>query len=428
MQKKTHIVIVGGGAGGLELATRLGNELGKKAKISLVDTNLTHVWKPLWHEVAAGTLYANEDEVNYIAHAYKHHFNFHLGKFIGLNRNAKTIHLSEVYDKQATQVLPERDLSYDILVFAIGSLSNDFNIPGVKKYCHFLDSPEDCLSFHRDMLNHLLRLQENLQSELNIAIVGGGATGVELAAELQSSIQQALRYGKSVNGIENPAIQITIIESASRLLSGLPEEISRNVHQELEKKGIKVLVSEKVKSVDDQYVYTEKQSIKAGLKLWAAGIKISEVFKEAGLKINNLGQLLVKQNLQSVEDDGIFALGDCASCPQEGGKTVPPRAQAAHQEAKLLAQSLKRYLDGQSLLNYVYRDRGSLISLSQTNSIGQWMGSPLGRVNLEGKIAQLAYRFLYRQHQAALNGWLKVALLSIAQYLTKPLRPRLKLH
>lgn len=138
----THrIVIVGGGAGGLELATRLGKSLGKRkqAEITLVDTNLTHIWKPLLHEVAAGSLNSSEDELNYVAQAKWNHFNFQLGRMSGLDREGKQIQLAATLDEEGRELLPARTLGYDTLVIAVGSNTNDFGTLGAAQHCLFLE-------------------------------------------------------------------------------------------------------------------------------------------------------------------------------------------------------------------------------------------------------------------------------------------------
>ncbi len=129
-QNLHHIVIVGGGAGGLELATQLGETFGKngKAKITLVDQNLTHIWKPLLHEIAAGSLNPHEEQTNYFAHAEKHHYEFVLGTLTAVNKDKKIIDLipPQVSKEQNIHI---QQLSYDTLVLALGSVSNDFNTP-----------------------------------------------------------------------------------------------------------------------------------------------------------------------------------------------------------------------------------------------------------------------------------------------------------
>lgn len=428
-----HIVIIGGGAGGLELATLLGNTLGKKQKasVTLVDMNLIHVWKPLWHEVAAGTLTSGENEINYIVHAYNHHFKFQLGKLKGLDRQKKEITLAATEDNEEKNFLPERKLSYDLLIFAIGSISHDFQVPGVREHCYFLDSYADCQQFQQQLLKNLIRLQEQIQPKLDIAIIGGGATGVELAAELEFAGQQAFQYKrKNNNNHQSLHLQISIIENSPRILPALPEKISTITREELQRRKIKVYENERVVKVDEKAVYTQNGlEIPATLKVWAAGIKAAPILATLGLEVNDRNQLIVKPTLQTVTDESIFAFGDCAFCMQaDSDHPVPPRAQAAHQQAKLLAKSLNRYLQGKSLLPYHYLDHGSLVTLSQYNTLGSLMGRALGNVMLEGKLARFAYRFLYREHQAALYGWWSVTLFILADRLTRSVRPRLKLH
>ena len=207
------IVIVGGGAGGLELATQLGRKLGrhKKAKITLVDRNHSHLWKPLLHEVATGSLDEGVDALSYLAHARNHGFQFQLGSVVDINREGKTITLGELRNEKGELLVAERKLPYDTLVMALGSTSNDFNTPGVKENCIFLDNPHQARRFHQEMLNLFLKYSANLgaNGKVNIAIVGGGATGVELSAELHNAVKQLHSYG--YKGLTNEALNVTLV-------------------------------------------------------------------------------------------------------------------------------------------------------------------------------------------------------------------------
>jgi len=438
MQKQPHkIVIVGGGAGGLELATRLGKKWGKSKQvtITLVDASLTHLWKPLWHEVAAGTLLSHEDELNYIAQAYQHQFNFEFGRLDGLNRQAKQIFLAPIIDEYNNEIIPRRTLQYDTLIIAIGSVSNDFGTPGVREYCTFLDDRMQAEQFQQQLLKKILYSQNQLHmqgfTQLTIAIVGGGATGVELAAELHYAIRQAARYSRTKITPEYQ-IKITIIEAADRLLSTLPAKISQATQQQLEKMGIEVYTSQRVLEVNSKGLRTNTGLfITADLKVWAAGIKAPDVLQNLdGLPVNRLNQLLVRQTLQTTIDGDIFAFGDCASCPQPNPTmpSVPPRAQAANQQAKLLVRTIKRRLKNEPPLLYYYRDYGSLISLSRQNTIGNLMGALRGSLFIEGKIARLVYLALYKKHQIVLYGFWHVFLLTLAHLLERRVKPQLKLH
>jgi len=429
-----RIVIVGGGAGGLELATRLGRTLGKKgkARITLVDANLTHIWKPLLHEVAAGSLNSSEDELNYVAQAKWNHFEFQLGRLSGLDRAGKRIQLAATLDEQGAELVPARSLEYDSLVLAIGSTTNDFGTQGAADHCIFLDTREQAERFHKQLLTHYLRAHagQDKDDQISVAIVGAGATGVELSAELHHAAQELAAYG--LTGIQPQNMRITLIEAGPRVLPALPERISQPVHQTLEKLGVRVATGSAVQEVTAEGLRTAAgEFIPASLKVWAAGIRAPSLLKDIdGLETNRINQLVVRSTLQTTRDDNVFAFGDCAACPLGDGseRTVPPRAQAAHQQASLLAKSLVARLEGKALPEYRYTDYGSLISLSRFSAVGNLMGNLMGSVKLEGWLARMFYVSLYRMHQMALYGPFRTALLMIADRIGRSTEPRLKLH
>jgi NADH dehydrogenase len=429
-----NIIIVGGGAGGLELATKLGKKLGKKKKASiiLVDQTLTHIWKPLLHEVAAGTINAFHDEQNYFVHAAKHHYEFQLGSLAGLDRNKKLITLSPIINDDDEIIVAERQLSYDLLVIAVGSTCNDFATPGASEHCIYLDSRVKAEHFHQRFLEHYIAAHSltshNVNdNKLSIVIIGAGATGVELAAELHYAAQQYMKLGLSE--ITSKNLSITLIEAAPRILTALPEKIALQATQELSKIGVSVLTGEQVVEATASNIRTSSgKNIVSPLKAWCAGIKAPDLLKSLdNLETNKLNQLVVKTTLQTTQDDSIFALGDCAMCQLESG-IVPPRAQAAHQQASLLIGNIERLLKKKSLIAFEYIDRGSLISLSKENSVGTLMGRLIGNVNVNGFLAKLIYRSLYRSHQSSIHGIYKTAVLIISDLLGRSTGQRTKLH
>ncbi|HKS13254.1 MAG TPA: NAD(P)/FAD-dependent oxidoreductase [Pseudomonas sp.] len=430
----THrIVIVGGGAGGLELATRLGKTLAKrgKAEVTLVDANLTHIWKPLLHEVAAGSLNSSEDELNYVAQAKWNHFQFQLGRMSGLDRENKQIQLAATLDEEGRELLPARTLGYDSLVIAVGSNTNDFGTLGAAQHCLFLDTRKQAERFHQQLLNHYLRAHagDQASAKISVAIVGAGATGVELAAELHHAAHELAAYG--LDRIQPEDMHITLIEAGPRVLPALPERISVPVHKTLEKLGVTVMTNAAVSEVSAEGLKTASGDvIQASLKVWAAGIRAPGFLKDIdGLETNRINQLVVRPTLQTTLDDDIFAFGDCAACPQPGSdRNVPPRAQAAHQQASMLAKSLAARLEGKALPTYEYKDYGSLVSLSRFSAVGNLMGNLTGSVMLEGWLARMFYVSLYRMHQMALYGFFRTMMLMLGSRIGRGTEPRLKLH
>jgi NADH dehydrogenase len=433
-----RIVVVGGGAGGLELATRLGRKFARtgRAQITLVDAKMTHLWKPLLHEVAAGTLNSYEDELNYMAVAHWNHFRFRLGALEAIDRAARTITIGPSLDDHGVEFIPRRTLPYDTLVIAVGSVTNDFDVPGVSEHCLFLDSRQQADEFHTHLLRTVFEANARREplrpGQLHIAIAGAGATGVELAAELHAALHAMHAYGLDFVVPERD-VKIHIVEGAARILPGLPERISASTQKALEYIGVEVHVRERIAAATAQGYSTRTGGlIAAEIKVWAAGIKAPDVLARMdGLEVNRSQQLLVRPTLQTTRDPDIFAFGDCAACPRADG-WVPPRAQAAHQQAELLVRSLHARLEGRALPQFVYRDYGSLINLSRYQTIGNLMGNLMrrgpGTLFVEGWLARLAYLSLYKMHQVAVLGPVRTVLETLANLLTQRARPRLKLH
>lgn len=434
-----HIVIVGGGAGGLKLATQLGDTLGKsgKAIVTLVDKSSTHLWKPLLYEVAAGSMDLDKHELEYMAQARWHNFRFRLGAMEGLSRNMREIYLANVYDDDGEVLIPRRVMRYDTLVIAVGSVSNDFGVPGVAEHCIALDTQAEAAMFHRHLINACVRAHVQplglRVGQLNVAIIGGGATGVELAAELHNTTRELAAYGLD-NIDPDRDFKLTIIEAASSLLPALPEALSLEVQRQLAELKVALKLGERVTKVDEKGVYTESgKMIPAELVVWAAGIKAPDFLKDiGGLETNWANQLVVKTTLQTTRDDNIFAFGDCAACPmpEVGDKAfVPPRAQAAHQQASLLVKSINCRINGKSLPVYKYRDFGSLVNLGKYTTVGNLMGGMTGgALFIQGTIAGIMYRSLYKMHLYALHGFGKVFLDTIARMITRRNEPHVKLH
>ena len=439
--QKHRIVIVGGGAGGLELATRLGDSLGRRgrAEITLIDKNRTHVWKPKLHEIASGSMDMSAHEVDYLAQAHWHGFRFRLGEMTAINRERREVRVAPYLDDEGRLVTPDRVFGYDTLVMALGSLSNDFGTPGVREHALRLESKADAQRFHARMVNACIRAHAQTTplrpEQLHVAIIGAGATGVELAAELHRTTRQVVAYGLDRVDAEKD-IQVNVIEAADRVLPALPLRLSKATEDLLRELGVVVHTSAKVAEVQpDAVLLADGRTLPAELVVWAAGVKAPDFLKDiAGLETNRSNQLVVLATLQTTRDENIFALGDCSACawPEaNGGKGgwVPPRAQAAHQQASHMAAQIKRRMAGKPLAPYRYRDFGSLVSLGEYSTVGNMMGGLIGgSLMIEGTFARLMHMSLYKMHELALHGFVKVFLDTLARLITRRTEPHVKLH
>lgn len=432
-----HIVIVGGGAGGLELATQLGHKLGrkKKAQITLVDRARTHIWKPLLHEIAAGSMEVDRHEIEYMAQGHWHGFKFRWGEMNGLDRANKRVRLAATHDEDGREVTPNRWIEYDTLVVAIGSTSNDFGTPGVNENAIMLDTPEQAERFNRRILNACVRAHAQGEpvrpGQLNVAIIGAGATGTELSAELHGTIRGLVAYGLDTI-VPEKDIQITLIEGADRILPALPERISKTTREILEKLGVEIRTKSFVTEVSASGVTLKNEVfIPSELVVWAAGVKGPDILRNLdGLEASPSGQLVVRPSLQTTVDDNVFAFGDCAWLVPDGEDApIPPRAQAAHQQSSHLVKQLRNRLDGKPIKPFKYRDFGSLVSLGHYSTVGSLMGFITGRKMLiEGFVAKVMYRSLYKMHEWALHGFWKVFLDTLSRTLTRRTEPHVKLH
>lgn len=225
----------------------------------------------------------------------------------------------------------------------------------------------------------------DVPGQLHVAIIGAGATGVELAAELRNTTRDLVSYG--LDGIDpDEDIKLDLIEASARILPALPERLSA-----------------------------------------AAAALLRDL---DGLETNGLNQLAVGPTLQTTRDENVFVIGDCAACPWMGKEgNVPPRAQAAHQQAAHMSSQIQRRLAAKSLLPYRYRDFGALVSLGRHSTVGSLMGGLVGgSLMLEGYFAGLMYASPRKMHDLALYGLTKVAMDTLARLITRRTEPHVKLH
>lgn len=436
-RKKIQIVVVGGGAGGLELVKKLGAHFGRKRfDIILVEPQGTHIWKPLLHEVAAGALDANLDEVGYRSHGHRWRYRFFMGRMEGVDREKRQVIIAPILDEDGAELIGRQTIRYDYLVIAVGSVTNSYNVTGAAKHCLFLDTRADADRFRLKLLNQCLRVSHQMRADpasdahVRVAIVGGGATGVELAAELYNAAAALRHYGLEV--FDESRLEITLLEAGPRILPALPDKLADAAKEELEALGVRVRTGAHVSEITESEVRTQEGDvIPADLKVWAAGVKGADFLKDlAGLETNALNQLVVTSTLQTTRDHRIFALGDCSAAPMAGStRPVPPRAQAAHQMADVVFANLKRIVAGEPLENFIYRDYGSLVALSRYSTVGSLMGGLIGgRLAIEGRLARLVYVSLYQMHLIAVHGWLSGVAQIIVGHVNQVIRPRLKLH
>ncbi|HWI86919.1 MAG TPA: NAD(P)/FAD-dependent oxidoreductase [Sphingomonas sp.] len=431
-----QIVVVGGGAGGLELVRKLGVRFGAAHDVTLVDKSHTHVWKPLLHEVATGSLDANLDEVGYRSHCYRWGYRFFFGSLDGIDRTRRQLFVAPLLDDDGSELIGRHAIHYDYLVLSTGSVGNDFGTPGVRDFCLSLDDRAQADRFRAKLLNQCLRVSRAMTEDphcdehVRIVIIGGGATGVELSAELYNAAGALRLYG--LEDFDESRLQVTLIEAGPRILPQLPERLAEAARGELERLGVRVLTGMRVTSAEPHAILVHGgERIDADLMVWAAGVKGADMLRELdGLEVTNAARLMVRPTLQTTLDERIFAIGDCCHFIPEGAMVpIPPRAQAAHQMAQAAYRNLVALMHGRPLRPFVYHDHGSLVSLSRFSTVGSLMGNLVGgKLAIEGRLARIVYTSLYRMHLIAIHGWLRGMGLLLVGKVNQIIRPKLKVH
>lgn len=423
-----RIVVIGGGVAGLEVATALGKSKAKRiGSVTLVDSDSAHVWKPMLHTIAAGTRDLAQQQTTYLAQASDASFAYQPGEMSGLDRQAKEILLAPIHAPDGREIVPGRRLAYDKLVIAVGSGANDFGTPGVNEHCFMIDSRRKADAFNSEIRLRMVRCMTSGE-QLQVAIVGGGATGVELAAELVQLAESATAYGALG---EAAKFRIVLIEAGSRLLPGFPEEISEATRVRLEALGVSVIVNGKVQSATEEgFGLASGEFVPASLRVWAAGVKAPEFLTQLGLQTTRSNQLLVNDQMQTSDPD-VYAVGDCASYTLPGHEApLPPTAQVAHQQARYLIETLPRVLERPDARpkGFTYRDFGALVSLAHYDAYGSLgkFGVFNGGV-IRGRLAMLSHIMLYRSHQARLYGFWRGGLLWLIDLMNARLRPSIRL-
>lgn len=430
-----RIVIVGGGVAGVELASALGRRWRKQRRrhagvpsVTLVDHDAAHVWKPMLHTIAAGTSDISQQQTAYLAQARAAGFIFRPGEFGELDRAAHALRLRAMHAPDGRLAVPEQSIGYDTLVLSVGSQANDFGTPGVLQHCLMIDSRAQAEAFNREVRLRMIQCLSQ-DTDLSIAIVGGGATGVELAASLVQLTNYAAGYG--AHDLTD-RLSITLVEAGPRLLPAFPEDISGAVQGQLEALGVQVRTAVPVTAVQaDGLMLRNGNRIAASLMVWAAGVKAPDFLAGiGGLETTRGNQLVVTPSLATTRDPDIYAIGDCSSLKLPGaGHPLPATAQVAHQQAQHLIRHLPGYVErGTPIPDFTYHNFGSLVSLANYDAFGSLGNFGLFKgVTLHGRLAHFSQVMLYRSHQAKLHGFWRGGLLWLVDRINAHVRPPIRL-
>jgi NADH dehydrogenase len=374
-----HIVIIGGGFGGLSAARTFRHA---DVRVTLIDRRNHHVFQPLLYQVATATL-SPGDIAAPIRWILRHLTNVRV-----LLANATRIDV-EVRRIELSDGSP---LDYDWLIVATGSKHAYFghsdwepNAPGLKTL-------EDAIAIRRRILIAFERAEREEDDRrrnelLTFVIVGGGPTGVELAGTLAEIARQTLR--DEFRAIDTTRARILLVEAGPTILQTFPEHLRNAARASLVRLGIQVREGVAVTGVDARGVMIGSERVDAGTVLWAAGVAASSVVKTLGVPLDRAGRVIVEPDLSIPGHPDVFVVGDAAAAMQDG-KLLPGVAQTAMQGARHAAKNILRRLNGQPSTPFIYRDLGSMAIVGRRAAI-----SDLGWIKLSGVLAWLAWLFLH---------------------------------
>ncbi|WP_369929661.1 NAD(P)/FAD-dependent oxidoreductase [Xanthomonas sp. NCPPB 2632] len=421
-----RVVIVGGGAAGIELATRLGRQ--RRFDVALVDRDASHFWKPRLHELAAGLLGDGEEAVPFLAHGQAHGYRFEPGALRGLDAARRTIDLDAVHLPNTDElILPPRSLGYDTLVLAFGSRVNDFGTPGVLDHCDMLDSPAQAIALRRKILALALRSAGDPDKRIRVGIVGAGATGVELAAELHHAFNDMHRYG----GLDSASkLDVTLMDMADRVLPAVDPHTSASAQRVLEGMHVTLRLGVGVSAVEaDGFHLSDGSVVPCDIRVWAAGVTGQDMVERLGhFELSRDKRIVVDERLAAKGIEGIYAMGDCAYATTTDQRSVPPTAQAAHQQANYLAKALATVARGGVPSPFAYHAKGTLVSLGVRQATGELPSGRTSVIPMRGWLAKMAYVLLQQMHRATLHGWPRATALWLADWLRNTTLPPVKLH
>jgi NADH dehydrogenase len=430
-------VVIGGGAAGLELVSRLTRRLSRRgsdpslAPVVLVDRALDHVWKPRLHEIATATQSPTAAASSFLGHASAHGYRFEIGELKQVDPVEYTVTLAPVIGPQGQDVLPERTISYGRLVLALGSEENDFGTPGARAHCHFLNNTDQAMRIRDALLVGAFRVARGQQEEFSVGIIGGGATGVELCAEIHHAID-ALRVHEPA--LDACRVRLTVIEAADRLLNANPPEVSAYASRALGMRQVEVILGDRAASIDERGVQLlSGRRIDAQLRIWTAGIRGPRVFEQiSALPSTRSGRVRVDDRLRCVGLSDVYAIGDCAEwIDPSSGRPAPYTAQVASAQARYLAAALPASVHGRKLASFRFESAGAIVSLGDHGAAGN-LTTRFGRRShdqfVQGLSAKLVYAALYRQHELAIHGWRGAFARLVGDWLNRTYQPDLKLH
>lgn len=386
-QSPHHVVIVGGGFGGLHAALSLGDP---SVRVTLIDKRNFHLFQPLLYQVATGGLSPAD-------------ISSPLRSILNKQRNTKVL-MGEVRDIDPHQqkiTLNKGEITYDTLIVATGVSHHYFGNDQWAPTAPGLKTVEDALEMRRRIFMAFEAAEKESDPEkrrawLTFVVVGGGPTGVELAGAIAELAYSTLK--KDFRNIDTAEAKVVLVEGMDRVLPPYPPELSAKAEASLVELGVKVQTKALVTNIEDNTVTIRQgeqtETVAARTILWAAGVKASTMGKilaeHTGVELDRVGRVMVESDLSVKDYPQIFVIGDLANFTKPDGKPLPGVAPVATQEGKYVADLILKRLQGQTMPAFEYYDAGSLSVIGRHSAVADF-----GKIKLSGFLAWLIWVFVH---------------------------------
>lgn len=379
-----HVVIIGGGFGGLAAARAL---TGAPVRVTLVDRRNHHVFQPLLYQVATATLSPGDigAPIRWILRKAAN-VRVLLGEVEAVDPAGRSVRLAD-----------GTTLAYDALIIATGARHSYFNHPEWEAFAPGLKTLDDALVMRRRILLAFERAEREddpakRQALLTFVLVGGGPTGVELAGTLAEISRQTMR--DEFRAMDTMHTRIVIVEAGASVLGGFHESLRDVARASLHRLGVEVRERTRVSGIDaegvDLLAGDSRERIAAGTVLWAAGVAASPLVGTLGAPLDRAGRVLVEPDLSVPGHPNVFVVGDAAAFMHQGGTPLPGVVQPAVQGARHAARSILDTLAGRPRTTFVYRDLGNMAIVGRASAVAD-----LGWIRLSGLVGWLAWLFLH---------------------------------
>jgi NADH dehydrogenase len=381
-----HVVVIGGGFGGLALVRRLARARRKgriRVRITLIDRRNHHTFQPLLYQVATAGLQTQDVGISLRAILRRQDVEIRLGDVTRIDAARQVVALAD-----------GAELAYDHLVVAAGAITEDFGVPGVAEHAFGLKSLAEATMLRNEVLRRFEEViapdREDDGGTLSFVIAGGGPTGVELAGALAELVDLVVRRDHPTLDLER--VRIVLVEARGQLLGGFSARASRAALEGLEERGVDVRLEVGIAEVSaDRVVLTDGEVIPTRLVVWAAGVAASPLAEALGVPLSRGRRIPVDEHLRVRGLDRVFAIGDIAGAESADERPLPQVAPVAIQQADHVARLLVDEARGRSTPPFRYRDKGSMATIGRAAAVAEIPGG----IRLRGRIAWLAWLLLH---------------------------------